>query len=101
MKTRLSIQALIVATALSGCASSGTTTAQMPAPAPGERDLRQGMRKVWADHVVWTRNYIIAAVSDQGDATAALNRLMKNQEDIGKAIVPYYGAAAGTRLTTL
>jgi hypothetical protein len=32
---------------------------------------------------------------------AASKRLLKNQEDIGNAIVPYYGAAAGTKLTDL
>ena len=62
-------------------------------------DLRRSMRKLWADHVIWTRGYIISAVAGLPDATAALNRLMKNQEDIGKAIVPYYGAEAGAKLT--
>ncbi|MEX2284633.1 MAG: glycosyltransferase [Gemmatimonadota bacterium] len=80
---------------------STNTTAQMPSAPAGDHDLRAGMRKLWADHVVWTRVYIISAVGGQPDARAALNRLMKNQEDIGKAIVPYYGAAAGTRLTDL
>ena len=47
--------------------------------------LRQDMRKLWTDHVVWTRDYIIEAVGDQPDAQAAANRLMKNQEDIGTA----------------
>ncbi|HKW01409.1 MAG TPA: hypothetical protein VJN96_16410 [Vicinamibacterales bacterium] len=63
--------------------------------------LKQDMRKLWTDHVVWTRDYIIAAVGDQPDAQAAANRLMKNQDDLGNAVARYYGAAAGTQLTTL
>jgi hypothetical protein len=68
--------------------------------APGAT-LRQDMRKLWTDHVVWTRDYIIAAVGDQPDAQAAAARLMKNQEDIGNAIAKFYGASAGQQLTTL
>src|SRR5512138_2836526 len=63
--------------------------------------LHQDMRKLWTDHTVWTRDYIIAAVDDKPDATAAANRLMKNQEDIGNAVVAYYGQAAGQQLTSL
>lgn len=63
--------------------------------------LRQDMRKLWTDHVVWTRDYIVAAVGDQPDATAAANRLMKNQEDIGAAVASFYGKPAGDRLTAL
>ena len=63
--------------------------------------LHQDMRKLWTDHTVWTRDYIIAEVDDKPDATAAANRLMKNQEDIGNAIAAYYGAAAGQQLTAL
>ena len=63
--------------------------------------LKQDMRKLWTDHVVWTRDYIIAAVGDQPDAQAAANRLMKNQEDIGQAVATYYGSAAGQQLTSL
>lgn len=67
---------------------------------PAEK-LRQDMRKVWTDHVVWTRAYIVAAVDDRPDAQAAANRLMKNQEDIGAAVGSIYGKAAGDQLTTL
>jgi hypothetical protein len=63
--------------------------------------LHQDMRKLWTDHTVWTRDYIIAAVDDKPDAMAAANRLMKNQEDIGNAVAAYYGAAAGQQLTAL
>jgi len=63
--------------------------------------LKEDMRRLWTEHVVWTRVYIVAAVADQPDAQAAANRLMKNQEDIGNAIGSIYGAPAGQQLTTL
>jgi uncharacterized membrane protein YphA (DoxX/SURF4 family) len=63
--------------------------------------LHQDMRKLWTDHTVWTRDYVIAAVDDRPDAQAAANRLMKNQEDIGNAVGAYYGQAAGQQLTSL
>lgn len=63
--------------------------------------LKQDMRKLWTDHVVWTRDYIIAAIADQPDAKAAADRLIKNQEDIGSAVAKFYGAPAGQQLTTL
>jgi len=47
--------------------------------------LGSAWTKLWTDHVVWTRDYIIAATTRQPDATAALNRLMKTQDDIGNA----------------
>jgi len=63
--------------------------------------LREAMRKLWTDHVVWTRDYIVAAVAGAPDAQAASVRLLKNQEDIGNAVAGYYGAAAGSKLTAL
>jgi hypothetical protein len=59
------------------------------------------MRKLWTDHVVWTRAYVVAAIGDQPDQQAAANRLMKNQEDIGAAVAQFYGKPAGDQLTTL
>ena len=63
--------------------------------------LHQDMRKLWTDHTVWTRDYIVAAVDDRPDVQAAANRLMKNQEDIGDAVATYYGHVAGQQLTSL
>jgi len=63
--------------------------------------VRLALRKLWSDHVIWTREYIVAAVAGTPDAAAAAGRLLRNQEDIGAAIVPYYGQAAGDRLTEL
>ena len=66
-----------------------------------EIDLDNGMRKLWTDHTVWTRLYIIESLNNSSAADAAAARLLKNQEDIGNAIKPLYGDAAGTQLTGL
>lgn len=63
--------------------------------------LTIGMRKLWADHVIWTREYIVSAVAGTPDVEAAAGRLLRNQEDIGNAIVPFYGSAAGKALTAV
>ena len=65
--------------------------------------VRLALRKLWSDHVFWTREYIIAATNGGpvSDADAAAARLLRNQDDIGNAIVPYYGEAAGKQLTDL
>jgi hypothetical protein len=66
-----------------------------------EIDLNNGMRKLWTDHTVWTRMYIIESLNDSPATGSAAGRLLKNQEDIGNAIKPVYGDAAGTQLTGL
>jgi hypothetical protein len=89
-------------------ATSSTVMAQGAQPGrpgmarnDGAVTLKQDMRKLWTDHVVWTRDYIVAAVADQPGAQASANRLLKNQEDIGNAVAKFYGDAAGKQLTTL
>ena len=69
--------------------------------ATSKEPVRLALRKLWSDHVIWTREYIVAAVAGTPDADAAAGRLLKNQEDIGAAIVGYYGQAAGDTLTDL
>jgi hypothetical protein len=59
------------------------------------------MRKLWEDHVTWTRLAIVSFAHDLPDLPATQARLLKNQDDIGNAIKPYYGKAAGNQLTAL
>ena len=64
-------------------------------------DLRDSMDKLWEDHVTWTRLYIVSATANLPDKDATAQRLLQNQTDIGNAIKPVYGDAAGEKLTTL
>lgn len=63
--------------------------------------FQDAMRKLWEDHTTWTRVFIISAAADLPDKAAATDRLLQNQVDIGNAIKPYYGDAAGNQLTAL
>jgi hypothetical protein len=61
--------------------------------------LHADMRKLWDDHVTWTRLAIISLESGTPDTDATVARLLRNQTDIGNAVKPFYGAAAGNELT--
>jgi hypothetical protein len=63
--------------------------------------FHDAMRKLWEDHITWTRLAIVSFAHDLPDLLATQARLLANQEDIGDAIKPYYGGAAGNRLTAL
>ncbi|WP_179233021.1 glycosyltransferase [Paenibacillus rigui] len=63
--------------------------------------LKTDMQKAWIDHTIWTRSYIVSAISNRPDQKDVLDRLLQNQQDIGNAIKPYYGEAVGNKLADL
>ena len=95
----------LVALAFAGghdaAAHNNASPASPAAITPKELALRQDMRKLWEDHITWTRLAVISLTTDSPDATATVGRLLQNQTDIGNAIKPFYGKAAGTKLTQL
>lgn len=64
-------------------------------------ELQKAERELWIDHVSWTRSYIISAIASLKDQNDVLQRLLKNQDDIGNSIKPYYGEEAGNKLAAL
>ena len=59
------------------------------------------MRKLWEDHVTWTRLAIVTFADGSAGFGPTAGRLLQNQSDIGDSIKAFYGAAAGNRLTAL
>lgn len=81
-------------------------TTSTPAPAqthkkPTAGELQADMRQLWEDHITWTRNVILNILDGLPGTNAAVGRLLQNQADIGEAIKPFYGAAAGNQLAAL
>lgn len=114
MKALLGAAFLAIALAVSSALWSANAA---PAATPPHHDLaasvsdnsnvarqyafRAAMRELWEDHIVWTRQVIVSVIAGSPDTEAALGRLLRNQSDIGNAIKPFYGDAAGDQLTTL
>ena len=63
--------------------------------------FHDAMRKLWEDHVTWTRLAIVTFAADYPGFNETAGRLLQNQVDIGDAIKPFYGDAAGAQLTAL
>lgn len=63
--------------------------------------LRMAERQLWIDHVTWTRSFIVSDIAGLEDKSAVLERLLRNQDDIGNSIKPYYGEEAGNKLAAL
>lgn len=59
------------------------------------------MAKLWEDHIVWTRCYIMSALANLPDKAKHAERLLQNQDHIGASIIPFYGQAAGDALAKL
>src|SRR5437870_4201417 len=63
--------------------------------------FHDAMRKLWEDHVTWTRLFIVSAAAGLPDKDATTQRLLQNQSDIGNAVAEFYGRDAGNKLTAL
>ncbi|SEO34991.1 glycosyltransferase [Paenibacillus sp. OV219] len=64
-------------------------------------ELKDNMRRLWTDHAIYAQSYIVSATSNLPDKDKVLERLLRNQQDIGNAIKPYYGEEAGNKLAAL
>jgi hypothetical protein len=63
--------------------------------------LHDQMRRLWEDHITWTRLAIVTFADGSAGFSPTATRLLENQDDIGNAIKPFYGDAAGEQLTSL
>ena len=89
--------------AIPGCKKEETAPAPAKDPLTSSKyySFKDDMRQLWSDHMQWTYSTVDAYYHDQNGLQAQLDRLLQNQKDIGDAIRPYYGDAAGDTLSAL
>jgi hypothetical protein len=96
--------ALLTAVVVAVTFGSGSAPA-MPASSPSTSAravaFHDDMRALWEAHGTWTERAIVDFVGGLPDTNLVVARLLHNQVDIGNAVKPYYGAAAGNKLAAL
>jgi len=97
----IAVAATSLAVVLSGTPAVSANDGHAAATTAKQAAFYDGMRKLWEDHITWTRLAIVSFAHDLPDLPATQDRLLRNQVDIGNAIKPYYGRAAGNQLTAL
>jgi hypothetical protein len=106
MKRGLAVAGALVALSISGVPVAQAGGEHSPGSASGVGTAKavafhDDMRKLWEDHIIWTRLAIVSFAGGLPDFDKNAARLLRNQEHIGNAIKPYYGRRAGNSLTTL
>ena len=102
----LAVGIVIAMLAISGTREGRAATAHgpgavLPAQTGKQLALHDSMRLLWEQHVAWTRLAIVSFAGGNPDLAKTEARLLQNQVDIGNALKPYYGQAAGNQLTRL
>ena len=63
--------------------------------------LENQLRKLWTQHVYWTRFFIISTAADLGDLRQVANRLLRNPKDFEQLLAPFYGAKTAAQFEEL
>ena len=108
-RTALLVVMLAVSTGIVALllASSGSSANQSraasgaPLASAKARAFHDHMRRLWEDHGAWTHMVIVSFVGNLPNLAAEEHVLLHNQVEIGNAVKPYYGKAAGHKLTVL
>lgn len=86
---------------VSNAATAAMTMDHHSARKSAEVRLYTKMRTRWDQHMQWTYDTIVAFAAESPGLTPTLNRLLRNQKQLGNLIKPYYGKQAGNQLTKL
>lgn len=112
----LALATVLSTTLVAACGSNTTELQPAAAGAPAshtmsmpattgsyqkQADLYATMTALWEQHMEWTYATVVAFASGSPSLTPTLDRLLRNQSDIGDAIKPFYGGQAAAQLTAL
>jgi hypothetical protein len=81
--------------------SKENTIAHSTSVFTGDVELNAQMVDLWEQHVAWNRNVMLCIVDELPGTAEAIERLQQNKIEIGNFIKPFYGNAAGNKLTEL
>jgi hypothetical protein len=103
MKLETSLMvALVICTSGSFAGTEPAPVSKKTAPVSNTAaKAKSEMRKLWQDHVVFMRSYLVSATSDSADTHDAANRLLQNQGAIVTLWTTYYGESNARKIGIL
>ena len=82
-------------------ANAQNVTATETPQSNSKLDFRLSLRDLMTEQAAYTRNEILSVLGDLPDSDAVMQRLLKVQQDIANATVPYYGQETAKKLGDL
>ena len=70
-------------------------------PKVDQQAHRNKMHRLWENHGNWTRLFITSTLGELEYRDPTRSHLLENQQNIGKALKPFYGDEAGEQFTAL
>jgi hypothetical protein len=64
-------------------------------------EISNTIRRLWMEHVLWTRFFIISNVFDLPDLQVVTQRLLQNPDDFAKVLQGFYGTNAAIKFRQL
>lgn len=64
-------------------------------------NLFNTFRKLWSEHVMWTRSFIVSAIAGLDDISQVTVRLLRNPTDYGEVFRKYYNSDNAKTLESL
>lgn len=57
----------------------------------GQMNLINELRKLWEEHVIWTRLFVVSALAELPDLDITTKRLLRNPSDFANILEIFYG----------
>jgi hypothetical protein len=102
-KSRKYILLIIVLFLLLPAVLAGNYSQKLPPDQPkmDQQTYRNRMHRLWENHSNWTHLFIISTLGDLEYRDPTKSHLLENQHNIGEALEPFYGDAAGEQFVAL
>jgi len=68
---------------------------------PRQLQVMNTLRRLWMEHVFWTRAFIVSTAFSNADISNVTNRLLRNPADFAAVLTPFYGAQAARAFENL
>lgn len=66
-----------------------------------QQQLFNSLRRLWVEHVMWTRSFIVSTAFSLGDLEYVTKRLLQNPADFAEQLKPLYGAEKAAKFEKL